>query len=108
VRRILLADADAFYVAVARAVDPEGAGKATLLIVGGEDRMVLDLNRAALEQLACEKRLAVVPDASHLFEEPGTLEAVARLAAGWFGRHLAGERDAGVREGVAGAPERRR
>jgi len=61
---------------------------ATLLIVGGNDREVLDLNRAALEQLQCEKRLAVVPGASHLFEETGALDVVADVAAGWFGRHL--------------------
>ncbi len=60
----------------------------TLLIVGGRDRAVLDLNRTALERLAAEKRLAVVPGAGHLFEEPGTLDTVAELAAEWFGRHL--------------------
>jgi dienelactone hydrolase len=61
---------------------------ATLLIVGGEDRQVLQLNRGAFEVLRCEKRLAVVPGASHLFEEPGALEEVARLAAEWFCGHL--------------------
>jgi len=61
----------------------------TLLIVGGDDDVVLELNRDAYEQLTCEKRLTVVPGASHLFEEPGTLEAVARLACEWCRRHLA-------------------
>lgn len=63
----------------------------TLLIVGGDDTEVLALNREAHEQLGCSVRqLVVVPGATHLFEEPGTLDEVARLAAGWFGRHLAG------------------
>ena len=60
----------------------------TLLVVGGNDRQVLQLNRLAFESLRCEKRLAVVPGATHLFEEPGTLEEVARLAAEWFCGHL--------------------
>ena len=60
----------------------------TLLIVGSEDRDVLELNRQALAQLECEKQLAVVPGATHLFEEPGTLEEAARLAAEWFARHF--------------------
>lgn len=60
----------------------------TLLIVGGDDTEVLALNRAALQGLRGEKRLAVVPGATHLFEEPGALEAVARLAADWFTLHL--------------------
>lgn len=61
----------------------------TLFIVGGADLQVLDLNHAALERLAGEKRLVVVPGATHLFEEPGTLDVVAEVAAGWFGRYLA-------------------
>ena len=61
---------------------------ATLLIVGGQDAMVLSLNEQAYEQLDCEKNLTIVPGATHLFVEPGTLEAVAGLAAEWFGRHL--------------------
>jgi putative phosphoribosyl transferase len=61
----------------------------TLLIVGGHDPVVLDLNRAAQRQLRCENRLAIVPGATHLFEEPGTLAQVARLAAAWFIGHLA-------------------
>ncbi|MGZ5200441.1 MAG: dienelactone hydrolase family protein [Telluria sp.] len=60
----------------------------TLLIVGGDDQVVLSLNRKALAELQCEKELIVVPGATHLFEEPGTLEEVARLATAWFSRHL--------------------
>lgn len=60
----------------------------TLLIVGGEDRQVLELNRLAQARLRCPNRLAVVPGASHLFEEPGALEQVARLASDWFATHL--------------------
>jgi dienelactone hydrolase len=60
----------------------------TLLIVGGHDETVLALNQAALERLRCSKRLEVVAEATHLFEEPGTLEAAARLARDWFARHL--------------------
>jgi putative phosphoribosyl transferase len=62
---------------------------ATLLIVGGEDEPVIRLNRAALEQLgAANKELVIVPEATHLFEEPGALEEVAKLAADWFTRFL--------------------
>ena len=61
-----------------------------LLIVGAEDHGVIELNVAAREDLqACESELDLVPRATHLFEEPGALEAVARLAADWFGRNLA-------------------
>lgn len=60
----------------------------TLLVVGSEDRDVLALNRTTSRLLAGPKRLAVVRDATHLFEEPGTLEQVAELAAEWFGQHL--------------------
>jgi len=60
----------------------------TLLIVGGEDDLVLDLNRAALELLTCPREMKVIPGASHLFEEPGTLEQVAAAAADWFSRYL--------------------
>ena len=60
----------------------------TLLIVGGDDTEVLDLNMQAFAQLDCEKQLAIVPGATHLFEEPGTLEEAARLAAEWFARHM--------------------
>ncbi len=62
----------------------------TLLIVGGEDKHVIQLNRKALAQLRCpEKELVVIPGATHLFEEPGALEEVARLAGAWFERFLA-------------------
>jgi dienelactone hydrolase len=61
---------------------------ATLLIVGGLDAVVIELNRRAFNRLRCEKDLAIVAGASHLFEEPGTLEQVASLARGWFRAHL--------------------
>lgn len=60
----------------------------TLLIVGGLDDVVIELNRAAYEVMGCEKELVIVPGAGHLFEEPGTLEEVARLATQWFLRFL--------------------
>lgn len=60
----------------------------TLLLVGGDDGPVIDMNEAALAQLTCEKQLIVIPGASHLFEEPGTLEQVAREALHWFEQHL--------------------
>jgi putative phosphoribosyl transferase len=66
----------------------------TLLIVGGEDREVIELNRKALAQLRGEKRLEIIPGASHLFEEPGALEAVARLASTWFRHSLVDVRQA--------------
>ena len=80
---------------VSRGGRPDLAGPAlervlapTLLIVGGADTNVLALNRQAAARLAAEHRLEVVPGASHLFEEPGALDAVARLAATWFAAHL--------------------
>jgi pimeloyl-ACP methyl ester carboxylesterase len=80
---------------VSRGGRPDLAGDAlarvtapTLLIVGGLDTGVLELHRDALRRLAGEKQLAIVPGATHLFEERGALEEVARLAAGWFGRYL--------------------
>jgi len=83
---------------VSRGGRPDLAGPAlarvaapTLLIVGGDDLVVLELNRAALAELRCNKHLAVVPGATHLFEEPGTLEAVVDLASNWFASHLATE-----------------
>ena len=60
----------------------------TLLLVGGHDDGVIDLNQLAYDQLRCEKEMVIVPGATHLFEEPGTLEAVAARAAGWFAAHL--------------------
>ncbi len=59
----------------------------TLLLVGECDPVVVDLNLKALDMLPCEKRLEVIPGATHLFEEPGTLEQVARIACEWFVRH---------------------
>ncbi|RPJ06693.1 MAG: alpha/beta hydrolase, partial [Deltaproteobacteria bacterium] len=60
----------------------------TLLVVGGEDYPVIPLNEAAYRQLRCPKEIVIVPGASHLFEEPGTLEKVAALARDWFLRHF--------------------
>jgi putative phosphoribosyl transferase len=67
----------------------------TLLVVGGHDRAVLELNEAAAARLRCEHRLTVVPGATHLFEEPGTLEAAAHLARDWFVAHLSLSRQHG-------------
>ncbi len=64
----------------------------TLLIVGGRDVPVIGMNREALDRLRCEKELVIVPGASHLFEEPGALEQVARLARKWFVGHFSGEK----------------
>ncbi len=81
---------------VSRGGRPDLAGSAlpevkapTLLIVGGDDHVVLQLNRDALAQMRCERRLEVIPGATHLFEELGTLELVVDLARAWFLRHLA-------------------
>lgn len=60
----------------------------TLLIVGGWDEPVIDMNQSAYEMLTCEKKLIIVPGATHLFEEPGTLEQVAEHAGKWFRRFL--------------------
>ena len=80
---------------VSRGGRPDLAGAAlahvtapTLLIVGGEDTEVLELNRAAASRLGAPHRVVVVPGATHLFEEPGALDQVAQLAADWFGRYL--------------------
>jgi pimeloyl-ACP methyl ester carboxylesterase len=80
---------------VSRGGRPDLAGDAlprvrapTLLIVGGDDPVVLDLNRRAMERLEAETRLEIVPGASHLFEEPGTLDRVAELARDWFVERL--------------------
>ena len=83
---------------VSRGGRPDLAGPAalaavsgpTLLIVGGDDDGVIALNEQALARLSCVKELAIVPGATHLFEEPGTLEQVGDLAAAWFTRHLVG------------------
>ncbi|HEU4620479.1 MAG TPA: dienelactone hydrolase family protein [Gammaproteobacteria bacterium] len=86
---------DVARAVVSRGGRPDLAGPAlprvrapTLLIVGGNDFQVIELNRLALAQLRCEKRLVVVPGATHLFEEPGALDEVARLAREWFERYL--------------------
>ncbi|MGH9602397.1 MAG: dienelactone hydrolase family protein [Terriglobales bacterium] len=63
---------------------------ATLLIVGGADLPVLEVNHRALQQMRCIRELAIVPGATHLFEEPGALEQVASLASRWFQQYLAG------------------
>ncbi|BDB26225.1 DeoR family transcriptional regulator [Cupriavidus sp. TA19] len=76
--RVDLAGADA----LARLLAP------TMLIVGGLDVSVIERNGLAFAQLKCQKKLVIVPGASHLFEEPGALESVARLAAQWFERYL--------------------
>jgi dienelactone hydrolase len=80
---------------VSRGGRPDLAGAAlvkvvspTLLIVGERDEVVIQLNEEAYAQLHCEKALKIVPGATHLFEEPGTLEQVAQLATDWFVRHL--------------------
>ena len=80
---------------VSRGGRPDLAGDAlrlvhapTLLIVGGEDLTVLDLNQQAQTAMVCPNRLEIIPGATHLFEEPGKLELVADLAANWFSRYL--------------------
>ena len=87
--------AESVHAVVSRGGRPDLAGAAlasvrapTLLIVGERDHPVIAMNRDALAQLECEKRLDIVPGASHLFEEKGTLEQVARLAASWLERYL--------------------
>jgi dienelactone hydrolase len=90
---------DRVRAVVSRGGRPDLAGDAlnrvrvpTLLIVGGRDEPVIRLNQEAFQHLAAaEKQLVIVPGATHLFEEPGALEEVARLAAAWFTRHLTGE-----------------
>jgi len=80
---------------VSRGGRPDLAGPAlprvqapTLLIVGEDDSSVIQLNQTALAELRCQKSLMIVPRATHLFEEPGSLDEVARLARDWFGRYL--------------------
>jgi putative phosphoribosyl transferase len=86
---------DRVYAIVSRGGRPDLAGEhlakvkaPTLLIVGSRDVPVIPLNQDALAQLRCEKHLEIVPGASHLFEERGTLDVVARLASSWFSKHL--------------------
>ena len=87
------------HAVVSRGGRPDLAGAAlqlvtapTLLIVGERDQDVLRLNETAYKELKCEKSLAIVPRATHLFQEPGALEQVARLAADWFSKHFGGKR----------------
>ena len=63
-------------------------GAPTLLLVGGWDDVVIDLNQAAYDVMSCKKELSIIPGATHLFEEPGTLEEVARQATAWFDRYF--------------------
>lgn len=80
---------------VSRGGRPDLAGQSltrivspTLLIVGGEDHGVIELNQRALEMMNCTKKIEIVPGATHLFEEPGTLEEVGRMATHWFEEYL--------------------
>ena len=85
---------DSVGAVVSRGGRPDLAGDAlpvkspTLLIVGGLDYPVIEMNKSALSRMRCEKEMKIVPGATHLFEEPGTLQEVARLAADWFQKHL--------------------
>jgi putative phosphoribosyl transferase len=86
---------DGVGAVVSRGGRPDLAGAAlpqvqapTLLIVGGDDDVVIHLNREAMAQMRCEVALEIIPGATHLFEEPGTLDEVARLASAWFVKHL--------------------
>ncbi len=90
---------DAVGAVVSRGGRPDLAANAlplvtapTLLIVGGDDEIVVELNRQAFVKLQCDRQLEIVPGATHLFPEPGALEEVARLARGWFRRYLAPSR----------------
>lgn len=83
---------------VSRGGRPDLAGDAllrvtapTLLIVGGRDYPVIEMNQEAYAQMRCEKELSIVPGATHLFEEPGALEEVAQLAADWFRKYLSSD-----------------
>lgn len=86
---------DRISAVVSRGGRPDLAGEAlplvrapVLLVVGGHDDVVIDLNRAAADNLTCLHQTEIVPGATHLFEEPGTLDQVVSLAATWFARHL--------------------
>jgi putative phosphoribosyl transferase len=90
----------AIRAAVLRGARPDLAGRAltrvtapTLMIVGGEDPLVLALNRQACAVLSAECHVHVIPGATHLFEEPGALEQVGELAAEWFTRHISGDEE---------------
>ena len=93
---VAAADSAEVKAVVSRGGRPDLAGDAltrvncpTLLVVGGHDDVAIELNEAAKAQMSCPTELVVVPGATHLFEEPGTLENVADLAAEWFARYLA-------------------
>ncbi len=94
--RVAAAMPESVAAVVSRGGRPDLAGRAalpkvkapTLLIVGAEDHGVIELNEAALDAMGCEREMVLVPGATHLFEEPGTLEEVARLAAEWFGKWM--------------------
>jgi len=94
--RVAAALPESVAAVVSRGGRPDLAGRSalsevkapTLLIVGAEDHGVIELNEAALDQMGCEREMVLVPGATHLFEEPGTLEEVARLAAEWFGKWI--------------------
>lgn len=80
---------------VSRGGRPDLAGEAlpkvqtpTLLVVGGDDDIVIELNEQARERMRCEVKLEIIPGATHLFEEPGALEQVAKLASDWFVKHM--------------------
>ena len=96
--RVAAEPSPAVGAVVSRGGRPDLAGSAvlcqvqapTLLIVGGHDYGVIELNEKAFAELSCVKELAIVPGATHLFEERGALDEVARLAAGWFSRYLGG------------------
>jgi putative phosphoribosyl transferase len=88
---------DKIAAVVSRGGRPDLAGNAlpkvkspTLLIVGGYDEMVISLNEDAFAKLRCEKQFRIVPRATHLFEEPGALDQVAQLSAGWFSKYMGG------------------
>ena len=92
---------DTIGAIVSRGGRPDLAGESltrvkapTLLIVGGADDVVIEVNREALSLLNCVKKLSIVPGATHLFEEQGALESVADLAARWFSEHLSAKRSA--------------
>jgi putative phosphoribosyl transferase len=94
-------EADKIGAVVSRSGRPDLAGDdlplvraPTLLIVGSRDQVVLDLNKTACDLMTVERRLEIIPGATHLFEEPGTLEQASTLAANWFVRHLAARHSA--------------
>jgi dienelactone hydrolase len=108
------ADDPAIAAVVSRGGRPDLAARVlprvqapTLLIVGGDDVPVIAMNEEAARRLRCEKRLAIVPGATHLFEEPGTLEQVIRLATDWFQDHFRREAPCATSGAPARDPETR-